>query len=230
MLADDVARPARPRALLRAAPYLAVLVLSAGLIGATLAIGARLDLTTSQLMRDPATSFMASPFIGFLSQIGIFIWSGTASIALFAAAAGVGAATRRLRAMLAATGLLTAALALDDLFLLHEAVLPMIGVPELVTYGAYGVAAVVIALTFWREALACRPGLLLVAGLFLGGSVALDLLDPSGIDPYLWEDGAKLVGLVAWFVLHVDVSRHAVRCGAEPCGSRCPTARLAGRR
>ncbi|MBO1750941.1 hypothetical protein J4G33_03905 [Actinotalea sp. BY-33] len=225
--ADD---RSRPRALPQALPYLAVLILSVVLIGSTLAIGARLDLTTSQLMRDPATTFMASPFIGFLSQIGIFVWAGTAAIALFAAASGVGPATRRLRALLAATGTLTLVLALDDLFLLHEAVLPMIGIPELVTFAGYGVACAAIALGFWREILACRRGLLLMAGLFLGASVGLDLIDPAGIDPYLWEDGAKLVGLVAWFVLHVDAARHAVRCGGEPCGAGCPVARLVARR
>lgn len=45
-----------------------------------------------------------------------------------------------------------------------------------------------------------------MAFLFFGLSVTLDLLQIPSIDPYLAEDGAKLVGLISWLA-------YFFRCG-----------------
>ena len=46
---------------------------------------------------------------------------------------------------------------------------------------------------------------------FFGISITLDLLEPRGLDPYLFEDGAKLAGIVSWLSYFSRTGAFAVR-------------------
>lgn len=140
-------------------------------------------------------------FAGFLSNIGVLFWCATAAVCLFTAAL-LRAAGRDVpvRGFLLASGLLTAFLLLDDLFRLHETVFPgYLGIPELAVYAAYAALGIGFVLRYHARAFCAEGTLLMVAMLCLGSSVALDVFPIPGIDPFLLEDGFKLVGIVSWF-------------------------------
>jgi hypothetical protein len=101
----------------------------------------------------------------------------------------------------------TSWLALDDLFMIHEDVLPQLGVPEAITYGLYAAAAAGYFLLSWRAILASRRALMASAMVLLGTSVAIDVLVQSDSTVRVFvEDGAKLLGILAWTSFHVTAA------------------------
>lgn len=171
----------------------------------------------SFLMRDPAATMRAPAYIGLVSNIGVLLWYGTAAVCLFCAAG-----LRRqesggtMRSFLLLAGLITAVLGLDDLFRLHEDVLPSLGVRQRITVAVYA-TAVPLYLVRYRQLILRTDFLLLLFALaFLGLSVCIDYLSPR-IEhmPYAsvaWmrgymaipelriyvEDGFKLLGIASW--------------------------------
>jgi hypothetical protein len=64
---------------------------------------------------------------------------------------------------------------------------------------------------FYRLILKTDYFLLVIALFFFAISVALDLFPYSGIDPYFYEDGAKLVGIVSWLVYFFNTAEYSIR-------------------
>lgn len=175
------------------------------------AVGAQPWIDPADLLRDPlAVAELRQPecckvYYGAVSNLGVLVWMGGAAICLFAAAVVQAQGARAQAAVfLAAAGLLTGFLAIDDLFLVHENVLPALGVSEPVTYGAYGLLGLVYLAISWREILRHNVVLLFVGVALLGTSVVIDWMfhseHPMRI---LLEDGAKLTGICAWVGFHV---------------------------
>jgi hypothetical protein len=155
------------------------------------------------LLRDPVVQFGLPVYAGFLSYLGIMLLCAAAAITLF-----VAAAIREARSLFAFVGMLSAVLALDDLYVLHELVGPnYFGIPQLAFLALYAVLGLV---TLWL--LVSRFGFqqsmgLLVALSALGMSVLLDVavpssarfpLGPLNIPQIVIEDLFKLAGWAAW--------------------------------
>lgn len=168
----------------------------------------------ADLLRDPlAVAELRQPecckvYYGAVSNLGVLIWMSGAAVCLFTAAVvlaqGLGA---RPVVFMTAAGLLTGFLAMDDLFLVHENVLPAFGVSEPVTYGAYAALGLVYLAVSWREILNHNVFLLAAAVLFLGTSVVIDWLFHSDHPlRIVLEDGAKLTGISAWVGFHVTAA------------------------
>ncbi len=159
---------------------------------------------------DPIAAAEAAPqccrsHYGFVSNLGIMMWAGTAAICLLAA--GLLALDRHSRTgtrFALAAGLFTGWLAIDDALLIHESVLPHAGVPQHYVLSAYIVLVVIYCLTAFRTILRSDRMLFVLALLFLGGSMALDLAFHSlpGRGAPL-EDGLKFIGISCWAVFHV---------------------------
>jgi hypothetical protein len=182
--------------------FLWVAALASPFLAGVLVIHRVKEVPIAYLTQDPTVIGELAVYAGLLSSVGILFWWAGAAVCLFSAAvlARSGSAPA-LRSFLLAAGLLTALLALDDLFRLHESVLPrLLGVPELAVYAAYGALGAGFVLRFRAVAFAAEGRLLAFAVLCLGASVALDVLSPPAIDPYLLEDSSKFVGIVGWFV------------------------------
>ena len=113
---------------------------------------------------------------------------------------------------------MTAWLCLDDLFLLHEKVLPrLLQLPEWITMPAYGLIAAALAWRARRVIMGHNPGLLILALLLLGLSAVVDQLpklSPSLILPghSLIEDGAKLAGILTWLAFWAKSSSFCIGC------------------
>lgn len=172
---------------------------SAFLIGIVLFLQAWKGVPSDHLTRDPNAIFDMPLYIGFLSQVGIFLWSAASAVCLFSGALlasrpGNVVSSR----FLYAAGLLSMLLGLDDAFLLHEQFFPFIGIPENAVYAIY--ACLMLSFLYgFREQILITGYPLLAAGLmFFAASVLLDLTQPEGIDVFLVEDGAKLVGIMSW--------------------------------
>ena len=162
-------------------------------------------------LRDPAAHFKFSPFAGVISNFGVLVTVSAAAVCAFASAQAKSDAP-----LLRAIALLTALVALDDLFLLHEDTLPnRLGAPEYLAYVFYAAGALFIGLRF-RAQLSNGPllGLYLATGL-LGSSIAIDAMTEFGNAQTVIEDGLKLVGLCVWSVYWI-LRAHAALAHPTP--------------
>ena len=170
----------------------AAALLTAAALGAAAVLAGRTGRPLSDFTRDVASAAGAPAYVGFVSQLTVLLWAAGAGAGF---AGALGAADPARRRFLAGLGLLTAGLAADDALMLHEALLPALGVPEtaVLLYHA-GLAAAAFAL---GRAAARRTdwALLACAAAGAAGSVAADQIPYGGV---LWEDAAKLFGAACW--------------------------------
>ncbi|WP_246264627.1 hypothetical protein [Aromatoleum toluvorans] len=193
--------PLSPQAPLRSSlPALVLIAAAAAVpIGTVLLLrvwkGVPIHLLTSDV-----TSIAGVPaYTGFLSQLGIFVWAGAAAICFFCAwLLPARPEAQEARRFLLVSGLLTAVLACDDLFLLHEEFFPSLGIPEKAVFAGYAAFVLGYLVRFRRLILGTDYILLGLAFAAFATSIGLDLVNPAGINPYLYEDSAKFAGIVSW--------------------------------
>jgi hypothetical protein len=76
--------------------------------------------TNMEILRDPAQQMEVSGFLGFLSNLGIWLWVSAAAIGFFALRTGTFTEKNRRRELLGLTVILSLMLAADDLFMIHD--------------------------------------------------------------------------------------------------------------
>ncbi len=184
----------------------------------------------SELLRDPnATAYDAQNRVmfyrGTISSEGILLWWAAASVYAFAAylyrpRSGI-AAFSPPRVFLGYMAVLTGLLALDDLFMIHEELLPVhLGIPEVSVYVLYGVLVVGLAMFV----LVLLNTDFLVLGLALGFFAFSMVTDmgllhalvslPDGAF-LLVEDLTKMLGIVCWFIFSLRTSACLLRRDAS---------------
>lgn len=153
-----------------------------------------------------------SAYYGFVSNIGILYWWGAAVACGFAAMLLHRGGHRRDAVFLGAAAMLSGALSIDDLLLLHERILPRIGVPQLGVLAAIALTSLAY-LGAYRRRLFRRGDLVFpVAMACLGLSLALDVLIAE--QPYpvlLLEDALKFLGIAGWSVHHAGLAAALTR-------------------
>lgn len=191
-----------------------------GVLAALVAVGLAYRLDASELTRDVASIAGVDPLVGFLSSLGIVVWSGTVGVCFFAAgllrARSAGSTEIEHRRFLASAGALSAYLLIDDLFLVHDHLATThLGIPETMVYALIGIAVASHVLRFRRVIERNAPVLFLFSCAFLTGSVAVDVV----LERWLWrldhwsyivEDGAKWLGITGWFGYHATVAARLV--------------------
>jgi len=185
--------------------------LSALLLAGVVAVHLVMRVPIGYLTRDPVTVLAGPMYAGLFSQVGIAFWVITATLCLAGAwlVARTGNQNRN-AGFLAASGLITMMLGLDDALLLHENVFPKLGMTELMVFGCYGGLTLCFLWRFRHTIWAFHPVLLALAFGGFAASVAIDQVPISGVDPFLMEDGAKLIGIVAWMCYFTVATRSAV--------------------
>lgn len=180
----------------------------------------------SHLTRDPLVVADAPFYIGIFSNLGVLFWCAGGAIALFSGVVcRAHQASQELGRFFLASGVLTLVLMFDDLFQLHEGFLPYhVGIPEDIVYLFYAIAFSWYLIRF-RKTLKKTPfGYLGLAFLLLGIAPIFDKeilpmpaswLANDGI--FLFEDGFKLLGIVAWFIYFAVSGSQAL------IGDRSPT-------
>jgi hypothetical protein len=179
----------------------------------------------SDFTRDPVAVVEAPFYVGFLSNVGVLLWTGTAAACLVA-----GEVLRRLRGprarLLLSAGALSAVLALDDLFRGHELLNERFGVPQPLLPALYA-AAIVLLCVRNLELLRRTEWKLLAAALALfGTSAAIDGLANPGHTSALeaLEDVLKLFGIATWAAYFVPLAVLSLVQAASLRGPREPTA------
>jgi hypothetical protein len=167
------------------------------------------DLTTgldaSDLVRDPAAVSRSAPWYGVVSNIGVLLWCAAAAICLFSALLLRNDPERRRSALfLLSAGLITSVLLVDDLFMVHEWLLPKLGISEYVMYGLYALLGFAFVGCFARDLGSAQLPVLLLActcfAISIGIDVFIDTAEEASSEglSILAEDGIKFLGIVAW--------------------------------
>lgn len=143
-------------------------------------------------------------YYGFVSNLGIMLWAATAAVCLFAGVLLIvrHAATDQIRFAISAA-LFTGWLALDDVFLLHEKVLPKLGIEQnwvLIAYLSVGFAYAIINI---RQIFKADFVILAIGAGAMLSSVLIDMILHSVAPAVVSiEDGAKFLGICAWAIFH----------------------------
>ena len=171
-------------------------LLFAGLFGC---LAVALVALASRLLGEPAAFFTREPqralqgpfYAGIFSNLGGLVWFGAAAIVSFAASLkplGRGA--------LILAALLTWAMGLDDVFMLHDEVYPRLYLHEAIVSALYLGTIGVIVLRYHRQLSRSTLIGIAVTVIFWVLSVVLDnFVRGFGQLP---EDGSKFIGVVVW--------------------------------
>jgi hypothetical protein len=201
--ASDGAR--MPIRIPRARVVLAAVWSASALVLAAVAwAAARTDRAIADFTRDPSAALQTTKcdawdcaYIGFLSNLTLLVWAGTAAVcfvvAYLAARQGLG---RDLSAAFLSFGAFTTILALDDAFQIHELVVVRLTARgEELMFGAY--ALILAALLVRHRSFVLRTPFALPA---LSGALLLTsaVFDRWVHGLHLIEDGAKFVAIVTW--------------------------------
>lgn len=214
-MSDRRARPDARRQLASLTPLLGAWVLASMVL---CGVAVQRSVPVEELFLDAAYLSDRPWYTGMLSNIGILAWTAAAVAGLggawVAAQTGRPTAARFLRVGAAATVVLLA----DDLFELHAVLLEVTGIPKparqllVVAPAAYWLVRYVdeIARTRW-VILACGVGCFVV-------SLGIDLVGNGSSLSLFGEDGAKLLGVLAWaqymVLTSLDITRSTIRAAA----------------
>ena len=184
-----------------------------GLVAFMLVVRFFTPIPIRHLTRDPLVLAEKPFYFGFLSNVGVLLWSGTAAVCLFSSLLLFVVQGRRESILFFAVfGSISLWLMLDDLLMIHEVLDEELHlVPDKVTYTVYGLAVVVSLLRFRKLLIRVQPWVLGLSLVFFGISMGFDVLVPQGWailqdDAYLLEDGAKLLAIFVWAVYFCRVA------------------------
>lgn len=183
------------------------------------AAGLQNEAPLRQLFLDPAALTGSPWYTGLLSNIGILCWAvaGTAAVG----GSWVAKQTGRLPAsnFLLVGSAATVVLLFDDLFQIHAAWLPKLGIVKSVAQILIVVPTAIWIFVFFRDLI--RTRWLLIASAL--GSFAVSLVVDAGFGltgtaSLMVEDGGKFLGVLAWalyFVLTTkDIAASTIRAAS----------------
>ena len=205
----------------RALWFVMLLIYTPVIIAFAIVIAVRLTtgIAIAEFTRDPLGFTDIPVYTGALSNLGVVIWSAAATVCLFTYGVNLVWATGGARShFLLAGGLVTVWLLLDDLFMLHEVVFPeYLGVAEDIVYGTH-IVILLAFLVWYRTAILHTPFLLLALafvgfGVSVGADATASILSVPGL--YVFEDGAKLFGIVSWARYFTLASARQIAAGRD---------------
>jgi hypothetical protein len=187
---------------------LAILLLAVGTILAAVLLFRATGRDWWVLLRDPATAYSFPAYAGLFSHLGVLAMTAAGAISVFVALC----TPRRPQSALLAAGLFTLWLAADDLFLLHEGLLPrLVGLPEPAVLGLYLLVGLAILWRTGAEAFSSRARGLWVSAGFLAVMVVTDLaVSLPTSSTFLLEETAKFCGFLLWSAFWIAEARAAL--------------------
>jgi hypothetical protein len=150
---------------------------------------------------------------GLMSNVGVVIWITAAAVALFTAALRAAAGERLRTSPYLAFGALTAVLAVDDLFAIHEFSREWggrFGVGELRLLTLYALTLLALLVVFRGFLARTSFWLVPLAGVFYAASIFFDFVLHTW---NLAEDGSKLFGVATWAFFLVGTAFQELRSG-----------------
>ncbi len=207
-------RPVRPLRNRGTSALTTIIALAVGLVPILAVILASrvAEIRISDATRDAIDVLEAPVYVGFVSNLGIIVWTVAATACLFG-----GALLARKSAdspdvsFLIATGLLTAIAAADDAFLLHERLINPIAGSDGGAYAVFwAVLLIVYSAVAGRSLLHHRSFRIVVVAAFFLVSVCIDVFAPFTDSWTFVEDSAKYLGIVFWASYVVPLSYRLV--------------------
>lgn len=163
---------------------------------------------------DPTATLNGHPLTGMQSTLGVLVWCAAAGICFFSyLLLQRTQGNKQFCSFLLWSGAISAVLALDDMFLVHEDLAHRyLLLDEEVVFLAYGFLVVWYLIKFRRNILDSEYLLLLLAFAFFGSSIVVDLFQSKWTFPgrIFFEGGAKLLGIVTWSGYLIRTCFHVV--------------------
>lgn len=157
------------------------------------------------ITRDPAAIANHPIYYGALSNLGVLLWMASATACLVGALVAKTLSARgEIVGFFSGFAGLSAMLCMDDLFLIHEEILPnKLGISENVLFVFYAIALLFLLLRFRKILLRTQPILLALSLCLFSMSMSSDLIPALASLPrdntFALEDGSKFVAIFAWF-------------------------------
>jgi hypothetical protein len=174
------------------------------------------EATKDVMMRDPSSVTGMPFYLGAISSLGILLWTLAASACLFAWILVWRRLPRGTSLFLMASGLVSCIMLLDDLFLMHQSIVPhYLRVPERVVMSVDILGGATYLWLFKKEIVAGPAHLLMLAFVLFDASIAIDFHIPERVGLLMsnhvwWEDGTEFLGITSWMLYFVERSRIAV--------------------
>lgn len=172
------------------------------------------DMSYSMQMRDPVVLLGGPLYTGWFSQLGCALWFVSVGFCFLSLQLiSKDHPMPRMRSFLIYSLALTTFLGVDDMFLLHDEILPYLGIKENLIALGYFMAVVVYLLLYFKVILKTQYVVLGLAFFFLGLSLSLDRLPgqkiftPGAWQSVLIEDGAKMIGIILWAIYFYSVAK-----------------------
>jgi len=163
-------------------------------------------------MEDPAATMETPFYVGIVSNVGILLWCASAAICFFCAAILLRDKDDRNRqTFFFCSGLMLSLLLLDDLFMMHESILPdYLGIPQNLVQASYVAMALLYVWRFWKMIFNAHHTMLFLAFGLLGFSVLCDVVPFRVTAHLLFEEGSKLLGITSFLIYFAKEGIHHV--------------------
>ncbi|MCK0109234.1 hypothetical protein MWU58_08015 [Flavobacteriaceae bacterium S0825] len=161
---------------------------------------------TMEIIRDTAQITNESSFLGFLSNIGIWLWVSSAAICFFAFFSRKDLKKNH-RELLLLSGMLSLFLAIDDFFMIHDRY-----VNQYICYFFYIVFAALLLFRQRATILKINPLSFLLMGFFLMSSIGTDVIQLYLPFEYgttqIFEEGFKFLGGAIWLYFNYSAGSY----------------------
>jgi len=186
--------------------FVLILISTLIILGILLGIHIFRNVPIEVLTNDVAVVGKLPVYAGALSQTGIFLWSATIGICLYSTQFII---DREQKRFIIISALITCFLAIDDAFMLHEIVLPRLGMHQVLVILSYGVIMLWYIFRFHKLILKTDFLLFVFALGWFAVSLFIDnfMYDFSPYISKLVEDIAKLIGIISWLVFFTRVCK-----------------------
>ncbi len=149
-----------------------------------------------EILRDTAQQTEVSSFLGFVSNIGIWLWVCSAAICFFVLTRNI-SGMKHFKELIFLTGLLSLLLAVDDFFLIHDRY-----VNQNICYLTYAIFLGILFIRHFKRIIAIEGFAFLLTGILLASSILTDLVQakmPLGYQHMqIIEEGFKFLGGATW--------------------------------
>lgn len=148
-----------------------------------------------EILRDPAQQSGASSLLGFVSNIGIWLWISSSAICFFSVLTGDFG--QKQRELLLLVGLFSLLLGIDDFFMIHDRY-----IHEYIMYCVYAILASALLVRHFHKIIEIDGFPFLLGGALLALSILTDLTQHFYPIRYsivqVFEEGFKFMGAATW--------------------------------
>ena len=162
-----------------------------------LLILSKLGFEVMEILRDPAQQLEQSSFLGFLSNISVFLWVSSVAVCFFSTSISSSITNYKHKELLFLVGTLAMFLAIDDFFMIHDRY-----INQNLCYLTYAFLACSILARHFEKIIKIDGFTFFSAGLLLALSIFTDLitifLPLTYAHSQIFEEGFKFVGAATW--------------------------------